>query len=123
MSSHEEGSVPLVPEFPHVARPHVTHTCVPTACPRFLINFQPRVGAMPREIYCSSRTAEYRRQDHERLRAGPGLTGKSLVVRGEEDGTGTQRHYQPAEDKGLVASRCVLCNCIINYLYYSGFLC
>jgi len=105
VSSHEEGSVPLVPEFPHVARPHVTHTCVPTACPRFLINFQPRVGAMPREIYCSSRTAEYRRQDHERLRAGPGLTGKSLVVRGEEDGTGTQRHYQPAEDKGLVASR------------------
>lgn len=80
----EDGSVPLVPEFLHVPRPSQVRRSVPTDCPSFLLKFPPRVGALPPTTECSSRTDEYRRQDHARVWVGPGVqpTAKQLLLQG-----------------------------------------
>ena len=105
----DDGHVPLLPEFAHVARPPATRSCVPTACPAFLINYQPRAGALPRPLECSSRMAEYQRRDHERLWAGHNSrSGKELLLHGrtkEEEVEERELHYNPVQDKGLTAAR------------------
>ena len=85
----EDGSVPLVAEHPHVRRPSQRRRCVPTACPPFLFKFPPRVGALPPPPEISSRTAEWRRQDHDRIWVGPGLqpSAKQLLLQGTAEQT------------------------------------
>ena len=67
------------------------------------MNLPPRAGALHQYPNCSSRRAEYRKQDHFRLWVGPGCepTAKNLIVEGMDY---DPVHYSIHLPQGIIGS-------------------